>query len=298
MPVPMNTLVKIKGEDPVVIEAMIATARNADVIRADLDDPEYIAIYQQPGNNLSAVVTMSDMSAVNDLPSLNLFSVGDWLFAHAPEKARFVCQYIDHFVYTDKNNEPLVGLNMELDDTFDPERLFKVYSRALWSPQKEQPCLALLNSNKPAIKVLPLYTRHNGSFDIWACMGLEGEHEHKLYWTADLFPINDEPSESSMPFVVSTETQTKLFTALSTLTPLAITPQDKLCPALALATDAIACYRQEQSEQQERQIYREIAKTSVVDGVLELDCNANVSRGDSKGAYVACWLWVDDDDIA
>ncbi len=33
------------------------------------------------------------------------------------------------------------------------------------------------------------------------------------------------------------------------------------------------------------------------DGVLEIDSDAKVSRGDDPGAYVQAWVWVYDSDI-
>jgi hypothetical protein len=42
--------------------------------------------------------------------------------------------------------------------------------------------------------------------------------------------------------------------------------------------------------------YRERAKELYgVDGEIEVDNNARISRGDDPGAYVEAWLWVSDD---
>ena len=43
--------------------------------------------------------------------------------------------------------------------------------------------------------------------------------------------------------------------------------------------------------------YRERAKELYcVDGEIEVDSNARISRGDDPGAYVEAWVWVPDDE--
>ena len=42
--------------------------------------------------------------------------------------------------------------------------------------------------------------------------------------------------------------------------------------------------------------YRERAKELYcMDGKIEVDSNARISRGDDPGAYVEAWVWVPDD---
>jgi hypothetical protein len=42
--------------------------------------------------------------------------------------------------------------------------------------------------------------------------------------------------------------------------------------------------------------YRERAKELYgVDGEIEVDSNARISRGDDPGAYVEAWVWVSED---
>jgi hypothetical protein len=43
--------------------------------------------------------------------------------------------------------------------------------------------------------------------------------------------------------------------------------------------------------------YRDRAeKLHCVDGEIEVDSNARISRGDDHGAYVEAWVWVPDDE--
>jgi hypothetical protein len=43
--------------------------------------------------------------------------------------------------------------------------------------------------------------------------------------------------------------------------------------------------------------YRDRAKELYcVDGEIEVDSNARISRGDDRGAYVEAWVWVPDDE--
>jgi hypothetical protein len=43
--------------------------------------------------------------------------------------------------------------------------------------------------------------------------------------------------------------------------------------------------------------YRERAKELYgVEGEIEVDSNAQISRGDDAGAYVEAWVWVPDDE--
>ncbi len=52
-----------------------------------------------------------------------------------------------------------------------------------------------------------------------------------------------------------------------------------------------------ESEAKNDDWYRERAKELYsVDGKVEVDSNARISRGDDHGAYVEAWVWVPDDD--
>lgn len=44
--------------------------------------------------------------------------------------------------------------------------------------------------------------------------------------------------------------------------------------------------------------YLQRAREALVrDGELEIDSDAKVSMGADNGAYVQCWVWVDDDPV-
>ena len=43
--------------------------------------------------------------------------------------------------------------------------------------------------------------------------------------------------------------------------------------------------------------YRAAAQDQAVEGEIEVDDNAVVSRGDDAGAYVAAWLWVANEQV-
>lgn len=60
--------------------------------------------------------------------------------------------------------------------------------------------------------------------------------------------------------------------------------------------EAITGGKAAESEAKNDGWYRERAKELYsVDGEIEVDHNALVSRGDDPGAYVAAWVWVSDD---
>lgn len=48
------------------------------------------------------------------------------------------------------------------------------------------------------------------------------------------------------------------------------------------------------NDAEQKQRYRDLAKSYEVEGELEVDDDAIVSLGDDPGAYVQVWIWVPD----